>query len=465
MADGAVLGAHLDGTLTGVKSPGATNILGLREFRALLGARFTNALGMSALATVVAFQTYDVTRDPLALGLLGLVEAIPALGLMLVGGHLADRRDRRSIIVMTSALLVVGSLVLAAISLNPALIGLPLILAVVFVIGVAAGFERPALSAFEAQVIPLEHASRGASFMGSVWTTAGIIGPALGGISVAIVGLPATYLGITVVLALSTGCVLLIPRKPIPVPRPGESVVQSLTSGARFVARSQTLWGSMALDLFAVFFGGAIALLPIFAADILKVGPFGLGLLRTAPSAGALLAMLITTRYQPTRFAGRIFLVCVTAFGVSMIVFGLSTIFALSLVALFVSGLADGVSVVIRSVILRVESPEAMRGRIASVNFVFIGASNELGAFESGVAASLFGVVPAIVGGGILTLLVVAGVSVFAPELRRLDLGRRMIEGPGAGGARPPREAAPPIDGLPHAPPEAAAAEVERLAT
>jgi len=450
-----------------VRSPGASSVLSLPEFRALLGARFTNALGISALATVVAFQTYEVTRDPLALGLLGLVEAIPALGLMLVGGHLADRRDRRTIILITSGLLVVGTLTLAVISLNPALVGLPLILSVVFAIGLAAGFERPALAAFEAQVIPIEHASRGASWMGSVWTTGGILGPVIGGLAIAFIGLPATYVGLTAILALSTACVALIGRKPMPQPDAGERVLDSLTAGARYVVRNQTLLGSMALDLFAVFFGGAIAMLPVFASDILKVGPVGLGLLRTAPAAGALIAMLLTTRFQPTRRAGPIFLTCVAIFGVSMIVFGLSTSFALSLIALFVSGAADGVSVVIRSVILRVESPEAMRGRIASVNYVFIGASNELGAFESGVAAAIFGVVPSIVGGGLVTLAIVTVVTIFAPSLRRLDLGRRMVEGPGAVGMVAP---AGPAVSLPE--PmleddvgEAAGAELERLAT
>ncbi len=188
----------------------------------------------------------------------------------------------------------------------------------------------------------------------------------------------------------------------------------------------------MALDLFAVFFGGAMAMLPIFATDILGVGPTGLGVLRTMPSAGALVAMLATTRFQPRRNAGRILLVCVGIFGLAMIVFGLSTEFVLSLVALFVAGLVDGVSMVIRLVILRVESPEALRARIASVNHVFIGASNELGAFESGVAATILGVVPSVVIGGVVTLMVVGGVALFSPALRRLDLGRRLIEGPGA---------------------------------
>jgi MFS family permease len=180
-----------------------------------------------------------------------------------------------------------------------------------------------------------------------------------------------------------------------------------------------------------VFFGGAIALLPVFATEILDVGPVGLGLLRTAPSAGALLAMLVATRFPPSRRAGRILLVCVAIFGVSMLVFGLSTSFVVSMLALFAAGLADGVSVVIRMVILRVESPEALRGRIASVNHVFIGASNELGAFESGMAATLIGVVPSIIFGGVATLFVVGAVAIFAPNLRRLDLGRRLIEGPG----------------------------------
>jgi MFS family permease len=387
-------------------------------------------MGMSAIATVVAFQTYQVTGEPLALGLLGLVEAIPALTLMLLGGHVADRRDRRSVILVTGSLLALGALALALMSLDDG-IGLLGILAVVFLIGVAAGFERPALVAFETQVIPVEYATQGASLSGSAWTAAAIIGPAVGGLAIAFIGIPATYLALAVLLAISVLLVTRIERKPMPEPEEDEGVVASLSGGVRYVAGHQVLLSSMALDLFAVFFGGAIALLPVFAADILHVGPFGLGLLRTAPSAGALLAMLVATRFPPKRHAGRILLISVGLFGVSMVVFGLSTNFMLSLVALFAAGLVDGVSMVIRLVILRVESPEALRGRIASVNHVFIGASNELGAFESGVAATLLGVVPSVVAGGVVTLGVVVAVAVFAPALRRLDLGRRLVEGPG----------------------------------
>jgi predicted MFS family arabinose efflux permease len=286
--------------------------------------------------------------------------------------------------------------------------------------------------AFETQVIPIEHATRGASLSGGAWTAAAIVGPAAGGISIAFLGIPATYLAIAAVLGLSVLLVTRISRKPMPQSEDSEGIVRSLAGGVTYVARHQVLLSAMALDLFAVFFGGAMAMLPIYATDILGVGPVGLGALRTMPSAGALIAMLAAGRWQPRGNAGRILLVCVGLFGVAMIVFGLSTSFWVSMIALFAAGLVDGVSMVIRLVILRVESPEALRGRIASVNHVFIGASNELGAFESGVAASLIGVVPSVVLGGVVTLVVVSGVAVFAPQLRRLDLGRRLIDGPGA---------------------------------
>jgi MFS family permease len=396
-------------------------LLARREFRALIGARSTNALATSALATVVAFQTYEITRDPLSLGWLGLVEAIPALSLVLFGGHLADRRDRRAIVVISSAIVTLCAVALAILSSSG---GLTLIgiLAVIFATGVASGFERPALTALEAQVVPREEAARGVSILSSVSQGGAILGPAVGGIAIAVVGIATTYVGIAILLAISTVSLSLISRKPILERIADEPVLRSLLGGVRYVARTPALVGSMALDLFAVFFGGAIALLPIFATDILHVGPVGLGVLRTAPSVGALLVMLIATRRPPSRHAGRTLLLCVAGFGLSMIVFGASTIFAVSLVALFFAGVTDGVSMIIRNTILRVLSPERIRGRVASVNWVFIGASNELGAFESGVAARLFGTVPSVVGGGILTLVVVGATAWLVPTLRSLDL-------------------------------------------
>jgi MFS family permease len=419
-------------------SSGATRgLLALPEFRALLGARVTNSLAMSALVTVVAFQVYDITRDPLALGWLGLVEAIPALSLVLFGGHVADRRDRRTIVVITSALMTACALALAALAAtgSPALLG---ILAVIFTTGLASGFERPAQTALEAQVVPVEQAARGISFLSSLSLGGSIAGPALGGIAIALLGVTTTYAVIAALLAVSTICLALIAKKPISDPIVDEPMIQSLLGGIRYVARTPILVGSMALDLFAVFFGGAIALLPIFASDILFVGPIGLGLLRTAPSVGALLAMAAATHRPPGRHAGRTLLIAVAGFGVSMVVFGWSTIFAVSLVALFFAGVTDGISMVIRSTILRVMSPERIRGRVASVNWVFIGASNELGAFESGVAARLFGTVPSVVGGGLLTLAVVAAVTWLIPALRTLDLETARPTDDGTPAARAP---------------------------
>ncbi len=390
--------------------------------RALLGARLANGLALSALATVVGYQVYLLTRSPLALGWLGLVEAIPAISLSLYGGHVADRRDRRSIVLVSSLVGVACVLGLAGISIEGSGLGLEAILAVIFASGVAIGFLRPALSAFEAQVIPLEFAATGASWLSSVWQTGAIIGPVLGGIAYALVGVTWTYVLIAGLVAAETGCIALIGRKPLPPPSVGESIRASLASGLAYVRRSEALLGSMALDLFAVLFGGAIALLPIFASDILHVGPVGLGLLRTAPAVGALTIMLVATRQPPMRRAGPVLLVAVAGFGLSILVFAVSTNFYLSLAALFASGLTDGISVIIRNVILRVLSPEHLRGRIASVNWVFIGASNEIGAFESGLAASLFGTVPSVIAGGFVTLAVVALVAVRAPALRRLDL-------------------------------------------
>jgi MFS family permease len=204
----------------------------------------------------------------------------------------------------------------------------------------------------------------------------------------------------------------------------GESMIQSVMAGIRFVRRSRVLLGSMSLDLFAVFFGGAIALLPVFATDILDVGPAGLGLLRTAPSIGALAVMLVATRRPPSRRAGPALLICVAGFGVSMLVFGLSTTFWLSMVALFFSGVTDGVSMIIRMSIGRIFTPDALRGRVSSVNWVFIGASNELGAFESGFLARILGTVPSVVAGALVTLGVVGFVAATVPELRRLNLDR-----------------------------------------
>lgn len=408
--------------------PSQDSVLRIAELRWILVARASNAVGSSALLTVLGYQVYELTRDPLALGLLGLVAGLPALALGLFGGHVADRRDRRTIVALTSTLLAVEVLVLAFISRDTHDTTLPAILAVVFLTGVASGFERPALTAFEAQVIPLDRAAQGASWVSTMWTVGGLIGPVLGGLAVAVVGISTTYLLMAAILALSPLAILRVARKPVPEPERGESMLASVGDGLRFVFKRQPLWGAMTLDLFAVLFGGVEALLPIFAADILGIGPFGLGLMRTAPALGALGVLLLATRRPPHAHAGPLLIGSVAGFGIAIIVFGLSTSFPVSLLALFALGATDAVSMVVRTVTVRIYSPEQMRGRIASVSYLFIGASNELGAFESGLAARFLGPVPAVLLGGVVTLVASGLVAIFAPELRRLDLRDATLE-------------------------------------
>jgi len=400
----------------------------------LLAAGFTG-LASRALAVVIGYQVYSITKSALAIGLLGLVEAIPAIALSLYGGHVADRRDRRNIILCARAVSCVCACAFAVISLDSHLASVIALFAVVFVAGIARGFHDPAAIAFEAQVVPQHLTLNASSWFSTVWQGTAIVGPAVGGICYDLIGPVATYAGMAGLHAASTLCIASIAKKPKQVPPAGESIFRSIALGVRFVFGNQILVASMALDLFAVLFGGVVALIPVFAAEILKIGATGVGLLNAAPAAGGILIMLWSTRYPPIRHAGRNLMLCVAGFGVSVIVFALSTNFYLSMAALAMSGVFDGVSVVIRRAILRLHSPEHMRGRVAAVNMIFISASNELGTFQSGMAAAAFGTVRFVWLGGIATLLIVAGAAIFAPKLRRLTL---------AAGAT---EAARPADG------------------
>lgn len=399
-----------------------SDVLRLPEFRYLLGSRVFSTLAQRAIYICITYQIFELTKDPLALGWLGLVEAIPALSLALYGGHVADRNDRRRIVLITQAIQVLCALLFVLISFNIATLGVYGLYAVVFLIGIARGFSDPALSAFEAQVIPANLFAKASALMSSLWQALSIIGPALGGLAYATLGPTAVYGIAAGLLVLALLAMQLIAPKPKPIPPEGETVWQSLAAGVQYVKNDQILLGSMALDLFAVLFGGVIALLPVFAESILQVGPVGYGLMQSAPSVGALLVMLYATRRPPLKNAGRNLLISVAGFGVSIIVFALSTNFVVSFLALMFTGMFDGISMVIRMTIVRVFSPEHMRARIAAVSWIFIGASNEIGAFESGVAAKLLGTVPSVVFGGFVTLLVVTLVSLSTPKLRQLEM-------------------------------------------
>lgn len=398
------------------------NVLHLPEFRAMLVAAVTSTLASRAVALTVAYQLYQLTKDPLTLGVLGLVEAIPALSLALLGGVVADRNDRRRILLATISVEVLCAVLFTLYAPHAPQHGIWPLLALIFTLGVARGFSDPALPAFQAQVVPRELLLRASAWRSSAGQAAAISGPALGGVLYASVGPAGAYAVAAALLAVSLACVAYVKPKPLPAFTPGEPFVDSIKAGLAFVMARQVLVGSMALDLFSVLFGGAVALLPVFASDILNVGPTGLGVLVAAPSVGALAVMLYATRRPPGVGAGRTLLLAVAGFGVCMLVFGLSQNFLLSVAALIAAGLFDGISMVIRSATLQLKTPDHMRGRVNAVSGMFIGASNELGAFESGVAARLLGTGRSVWAGGVVTLIVVAVTAALAPELRAMNL-------------------------------------------
>lgn len=403
--------------------------LKLKNVRLYIGAVGFFTLASRALAVVIGFQIYQLTRSTLALGLLGLVEAIPVISLVLVGGYVADHFNRKKILIITGAASCLCSLALAFLSWehhhSVSILGLYV---VIFLAGIARGFADPASTAFETQVIPKYLSVSGGSWIGSTWISCSILGPASIGFIFAAGGAMASYLAIAACFIISWFCTLAIqPDKQI-IPEKTESVLKSIGTGWKFVFNNQPLLGALALDLFAVLFGGAMALLPVYANDILHVGVKGLGILNAAPSVGALLITLLATKHPPIEKAGRNLLLAVTGFGFSILIFAFSKNFLLSIVALFFSGVFDGISVVIRRAMIRLLSPEHLRGRVAAASWIFICSSNELGALESGLLASLIGVVPCVALGGILTFAVVGLTAFCAPQLRKLRFNLQTFE-------------------------------------
>lgn len=394
------------------------------NFRWYIASLLAATFGVQVQGLVVGWQVYEQTGDPLALGLIGLAEVLPFIGVALYAGHLADRADRRVLCLASLAVLVACSGGLLAFTLRPHLIEngrVWPIYAVIFVSGIARSFLQPARTALMAEIVPRGLYPNAVAWRSSVWQAAAVVGPAVGGGLYAAGGARLAYevdavLMVAALLALAR--VLYTPRAReagAPV-----SVAENLTVGIRFLKGQPVLLGALTLDMLSVLFGGAVALLPVFASEVLHVGPQGLGLLRAAPAVGAVSMSLFLAHRPPLRRAGHTLLVCVAVFGACMIGFGLSRSFALSLGLLALSGMVDNVSVVIRSTLLTVLTPDHLLGRVSSVNSIFIGSSNEIGQFESGLAARLMGTVPSVVFGGAMTLLVVAVMAWRVPELRRL---------------------------------------------
>ncbi len=399
-----------------------------QDIRWWIGSVGFFTLGSRALAVIIGFQIYQITHSALCLGWLGLVEAVPALALVLIGGYAADHFNRRNILLITRAASMICGLALAFLSLQHYAHSLLGLYAVIFAAGIARGFADPATTAFEAQVVPKHITAQASSWIGSAWVGCGIIGPAIIGFVYEACGAFGSYALIAIFFALGFCCTLAIPPKPQVMPEHKEPVLASIAMGWRFVLSQQPLWAGMTLDLIAVLFGGVVALLPIYASDILHVGAKGLGLLNAAASVGSLLMMLYASQNPPMARAGRNLLLNVAGFGVSVLVFGFSKNFLLSLAALALSGVFDGVSMVIRRSMVRLLSPDQMRGRISAVSWIFICSSNELGAFESGMVAAWLGAVPCVAVGGVITLGVVGWMAWAAPQLRRLRFDPKTME-------------------------------------
>jgi MFS family permease len=389
------------------------------NYRWFVLSLLTMTIATQIQGVVVAWQIYAITKDPLSLGLIGLAEALPFISVALYAGHLADRLNRQRIMLLSLFVLLACAGVLLAFTVARGTALWPYYV-VIFISGVARSFLMPSRTALAAELVPRELYANAVAWRSSSWQFAAVVGPAAGGLLYGFGGPAIAYAIDVALMALAVMALLRLRHDRRPLVTAGASVRESLGQGIRWVRSQPIILGAMTLDLFSVLFGGATALLPIFAADILHVGPEGLGVLRAAPAAGAVTMSLIVAHGRAMSRAGRALLVSVALFGLCMIGFGLSHSFPLSLLLLTVSGMVDTVSVVVRSTLLQVLTPEALLGRVAAVNAIFIGSSNEIGEFESGVAARILGTARSVVLGGLATLTVVGVTAWRVPELRRL---------------------------------------------
>lgn len=396
------------------------------EFRRFVYARFLFSLAIQMQSVIIGWQIYHITHDALSLGMIGLTEAVPFLLVALFAGHLADIKNRMTIIINSVFVylicIVIILLLTTVFSSFLEISGVMPLYIVIFFTGLARGFMSPAQSALFAQLIP-RHLMGNASTWNSVaWQIAAVAGPAIGGLVCGFFGFGPAYTIVIFFITLGIISLFTVKKRPVPEKTKTETIWQSLTAGVRYVFNNQIVLSAISLDMFAVFFGGAVCVLPIFADQILHIGAEGLGILRAAPAVGAIF-MSVSQAFRPQfKNAGRNLLFCVAGFGVATILFAVSQNFILSFAMLLIGGMFDNVSVVIRSTIIQLFTPDEMRGRVSSVNSIFIGSSNELGSFESGVAAKLLGLVPSVIFGGSMTLIVVAATHKLAPKLRSLKL-------------------------------------------
>jgi MFS family permease len=407
----------------------AYSALRVPDYRWFLGMRLMTTLSIQIMSVSVQYFVYELTNSAMMLGFIGLAEALPAIGVSLYAGHLADKMNRRNILIACLLTLFVCSLGLSWLAWSRPLLSPFFLLGglyfIVFLTGISRGFFSPANFAFLPQLVDKKTLPNAISWNSSTWEVASISGLGLGGVLYGFWHGPhIAFTTMTVLCLLGLVCALKIRNHPVPKSDLTEPAMSRIREGLRFVFSQQLIIAAIALDLFAVLFGGAVALLPIFAKDILKVGPEGLGILRAAMSIGAITMAFFLAHRPPGKGAGKLLLACVAGFGLCMIGFALSTWFWLSFLFLYLAGVLDEVSVYIRSSLVQHLTPDNMKGRVSSVNAIFITSSNEIGAFESGMAASLMGTVPSVVFGGCMTLLVVLMVFWKAPKLKQMEMSQ-----------------------------------------
>ncbi len=399
-----------------------------REFRLYVLSRFLITVSLTTQAVVIGYEIYELTGSKLLLGFIGLTEAIPAIGNALYGGYVADKSDKRSMLVLyvtMYAIMCVGLLffthasVITNIGKQNAVIA---IFIIIFLTGIARSFSGPAAFGLVAQIVPREMYQSAITWSSSAWQLGAVLGPAVGGMILGQFGITTTFSIVLVLLSIAIFAITQIEKKPVQYVPKGETVFESAMQGLRFVFHNKVILSCISLDLFAVLFGGAIALLPVYAKDILHVGAEGLGFLRAAQAAGAIIMLLLLAYFPIRKNAGLILLAAVLGFGVFIILFGISKIFWFSMFCLMMSGALDGISVSIRQTIVQLSTPDEMRGRVSAVNSMFIGSSNEIGEFESGATAAAMGTIPAVIFGGCMTCLVVIVTYFVSPSIRKMEL-------------------------------------------
>lgn len=399
-----------------------------REFRYFLLARFFITVALSMQAVTIGYEVYELTHSKLLLGLIGLTEAIPAITIAMYGGYVADKSEKRTLLatsVSLFTLMCVGLLVITypkILALCGNSMAVKIIFVIIFITGIARSFSGPASFGLYAQIVPKEVYQSAITWSSSAWQLGAVLGPACGGLILGIFGITATFACIVFFLIIAVILILLIEKKPVLFVPKNESVYQSAIQGLKFVFEKKEILACISLDLFAVLFGGAVALLPVYALDILHVGAQGLGWLRAAQAMGAIVVLLLLAYHPIKKHAGIKLLLAVFGFGVFIILFGISRNFYFSMFCLIMSGALDGISVAVRHTIIQLATPDEMRGRVSAVNSMFIGSSNEIGEFESGLTAHWMGTVPAVIFGGCMTCLIVAGTYFFSPRLRKLEL-------------------------------------------